>query len=88
MKSVALLVLTTVNAPYGTSLTADELAAKLVIPASDGNSDPSVYAFYSDVSDRLQTAFLAEMAIPFDVASKVAASYSELAGFVLPLARK
>jgi hypothetical protein len=87
MSMTAIKVLATVNAPYGTSLSADELAAKISDPKSAENYDPSAFSFFSDVDETLQTAFLIEMRIDRVIARQLARQFSALAGYTLPLAR-
>jgi hypothetical protein len=84
--SVSALVLSTVNAPYGTALTAEELAAKISHPASVENYDASAFSFYSEVSGDLQHQFLDEMGIDRTVAAEIAEKFSDLAGYPLALA--
>lgn len=86
MKSVAAQVLSTVNAPYGTRLTAEQLAGLISDPSSVDRFDASAFAFFSEVDVRLQEAFLAEMKIDRAVAKAIAQRFSELAGFRLALA--
>jgi len=74
-------VLSTVNAPYGTALSAEQLAAKILDPQSADNCDPSAFSFFSDVEEDLQHSFLSEMAIDLAAASAVAKKYSSLAGY-------
>ena len=62
-RSVASLVLGTVNAPYGTNLKSEDLAAKIVDPTSAEQADVSAYAFFTDVEEGLQREFIAEMAL-------------------------
>ena len=87
MTFVTTTVLATVNAPYGTSLSAEQLALKLADPASADHYDASAFAFFSDVSESLQHAFLDEMHVCIADASFVAQPFSDMAGYKLPLAR-
>ncbi len=87
MSTVAVKVLATVNAPYGTTLSAEQLASKLSDPASAGSFDPSAFSFFSEVDEALQNSFLAEMKIDRAIASDLARKFSDLAGYTLPLAR-
>jgi hypothetical protein len=87
MASVALLVLSTVNAPYGTSLAARELARLVADPASASRGDSSAFAFFSEVPEGLQRAFLDEMGLDHGQVGEVAARFEELAGYPLPLSR-
>ena len=87
MSIVAVKVLSTVNAPYGTALSAEQLASKISDPASAEAFDPSAFSFYSEVDEDLQNSFLNEMHIDQKIASDVARKFSALAGYTLPLAR-
>lgn len=87
MTFVAATVLATVNAPYGTSLSAEQLASKIANPVSAHQFDVSAFAFFSDVSEDLQHSFLNEMHINLTDASVVAQKFSDMAGYELPLAR-
>lgn len=86
MSRVCSLVLSTVNAPYGTRLTADELAERIANPESAARCDAAAFAFFSDVDRDLQTRFIREMKIdPLEAAAQ-ARRFSKLAGYRLPLA--
>lgn len=86
MSSVISQVLTTVNAPYSVKVSAHELAAKLQDPASAASFDASAFAFFSEVSPKLQTEFLEEMGVSRADAVAVATLFSDVAGYKLPLA--
>jgi len=86
MSSVAFKVLSTVNAPYGTNLSAEQLASKLSDFASVENFDASAFSFYSEVNADLQHQFLDEMEIDYGAASAIAQKFSQLAGYPLALA--
>ena len=86
MSGVALKVLSTVNAPYGTDLSAEELASKISDPESVENFDASAFSFYSEVNADLQHQFLDEMEIDRTSASEIARRFSKLAGYRLALA--
>ncbi len=86
MSSVAIKVLSTVNAPYGTNLSAEQLATKISDPASVENFDPSAFAFYSEVDESLQKSFLSEMHIDHSEAKQIARKFSALAGYPMALA--
>lgn len=86
MQSVAAKVLSTVNAPYGTSLSAEQLAQKIASPTSVDAFDASAFAFYSEVDREIQEAFLVEMKIDMDTAALIARKFSKLAGYTLALA--
>jgi len=53
MSSVANKVLSTVNASYGTNLSAEQLALKISDCASAENFDASAFSFYSEVKSRI-----------------------------------
>lgn len=87
MSTIAVIVLSTVNAPYGTSISAEQLATKIIDPASADNHDPAAFSFFSEVSADLQSAFLKEMHIERPMVLEVARKFSALAGYTLPLAQ-
>jgi len=87
MSIVTVKVLSTVNAPYGTMLSAEQLASKISDPASADHFDPSAFSFFSEVDEGLQNSFLDEMHVDPVIASDLARKFSELAGYTLPLAR-
>lgn len=87
MTFVTTAVLATVNAPYGTSLSAEQLASKIADPASAEHYDASAFAFFSEVSESLQHSFLDEMHVSLADVSVVAQRFSDMAGYKLPLAR-
>lgn len=87
MSIVALSVLSTVNAPYGTALSAGELARKLSDHGSVACFDASVFSFLSEVDEGLQKAFVNEMHLDPAVVVDQARKFSALAGYTLPLAR-
>jgi hypothetical protein len=82
--NVALKVLSTVNALYGTNLSAEQLASKISDFASVENFNASAFSFYSEVKADLQHQFLDEMEI--GAASEIAQKFSQLAGYPLALA--
>lgn len=86
MTLVTTTVLSTVNAPYGTTLSAEQLAAKISDPQSADHYDPSAFSFFSEVDADLQHSFLDEMDIDLATAASVAKKFSALAGYELPLA--
>lgn len=79
-------ILTTVCAPYGKSISAAELAERISDPRSLEQYDACVFAFFSEVSERLQREFIEEMGVDPEAAANVAAGFAKLAGFDLPLA--
>ncbi len=86
MTDVATHVLTTVNAPYGTDLSAHQLAAMIADPKSAVDYSAPVFAFFSEVPPALQKQFLTSMGINEAQACEVAHQFSELSGYALPLA--
>ena len=56
-------ILTTVCAPYGESISAAELAERISDPRSLEKYDACVFAFFSEVSERLQREFIKEMGV-------------------------
>ena len=87
MSIVALAVLSTVNAPYGTNLSAEQLAAKIADPQSADQYDAAAFSFFSEVAEDLQLSFLDEMHVDPVAASTVARKFAALAGYEMPLAR-
>lgn len=85
-RNVSLVVLSTVNAPYGTRLTAQELADLISSRDSATSGDASAFAFFSEVSEELQIAFVEEMGLDMDSVKYVAVLYSDMAGYPLALA--
>jgi hypothetical protein len=85
---VSIKVLATVNAPYGTNLTADELVARICDPASPAAFDASAFSFFSDVNVGLQMDFIEEKELDPAVVARIAQAFAELVGFDLPLAKK
>ena len=79
-------ILTTVCAPYGRSISAAELAERIGDPRSLEKYDAYVFAFFSEVSERLQRDFIKEMGVDPRAAANVAAGFAKLAAFDLPLA--
>lgn len=82
------LVLTTVTASYGVQVSARELADRVQDPASVAVFDALTFAFFSEVSPRLQAAFIDEMGVSKADAAMVATLFSEAAGYELPLAAR
>ena len=81
-------ILTTVCAPYRKSISAAELAQRISDPRSLEQYDARVFAFFSEVSERLQREFIEEMGVDPEAAANVAAGFAKLAGFDLSLATK
>lgn len=88
MSPVASMVQTTVTAPYGVKVSARELADRLQDPASAAIFDAPTFAFFSEVSPRLQAAFIEEMGVSKADAAVVATLFSDAAGYDLPLAAR
>lgn len=83
--SVATQVLSTVNAPYGASVDAHQLAAMIVDPKSASEFVAPVFAFFSEVPPATQQQFIAGMGVDAVKASQVADELSKLSGYALPL---
>ncbi len=86
MMDVTTSVLATVNAPYGANLSAQQLAAKIVDPASLAFFDAPVFAFFSEVKEGLQHQFIDIMGVDHDQAHWMANQFAIQAGYALPLA--
>lgn len=86
MASVSAKVMSTISAPYGVLVTAEELAEKIADIKSAESCDCSVFAFLSEVSPKLQHSFIDEMNVSKDAVTAVARKFSDLAGYKLPLA--
>ena len=86
MIDVATQVLTTVNAPYGTDVSAHQLAAMIADPKSAGTFNACVFAFFSEIPPAVQKQFIVAMKVDEAEASKVASQMAEVSGYALPLA--
>lgn len=86
MASVISKILATVNAPYGASVTASQLAAKIADLNSATTYDPAAFAFLSEVSPDLQHRFIEEMGVNAHEVAEVASRFSVIAGYKLALA--
>ncbi|MDW9419188.1 hypothetical protein CN188_02075 [Sinorhizobium meliloti] len=86
MSIVAVKVLCTVNAAYGTTLSAEQLASKISDPAGAVSFDRSAFSFFSEADESLQISFLDEMHVDPTAASDLGRKFSVLAGYP-PLAR-
>jgi hypothetical protein len=86
MRSVATLVMTTVNAPYGTNLSAYQLAELLTDLESANTFNAITFSFFSKIHPDIQRDFLREMGVSALAARKVAHQFSKLSGFRLPFA--
>ncbi|MDW9357491.1 hypothetical protein GOA97_18570 [Sinorhizobium meliloti] len=87
MSIVAVKVLSTVNAAYGTTLSAEQLASKISDPAGAVSFDRSAFSFFSEADESLQISFPDEMHVDPTAASDLGRKFSVLAGYPLPLAR-
>jgi len=83
---VASKVMSTVSAPYGVLVTAAQLADKITDIKSADAYDCSAFAFLSEVSPKLQLSFIDEIGVNKNDVALVARTFSELAGYQLPLA--
>lgn len=79
-------VMATVNAPYGVAVTPAQLAVKIIDPESAVTMDHAAFAFLSEVSPKLQHAFIDAMALDVSKVAALAGKFSALAGYRLPLA--
>ena len=86
MQNVATQVMATVNAPYGAGLSAHQLAAMIVDPASAAQFNAPVFTFFSELAVAVQKEFLAATGVSEAQASTVAALYAHASGYALPLA--
>ena len=79
-------ILATVNGPYGTKVSAQQLAALIADPSSAQACNANAFAFFSEIAPASQLAFIAEMNVDEAKAKAVARQFSDLAGYPLPLA--
>ena len=79
-------VLVTVNAPYGTSVSAVELAEKISSDKSASAFDCAAFTFFSEVTPDQQKSFISDMGLDLSTVGAVASAFSKLAGYDLPLA--
>lgn len=86
MSSVVSKVMATVNAPYGVSVTPEQLASRITDPESAAHYDHAAFAFLSEVSIGLQKAFIETMGLDAQHVTTVAKKFSDLAGYRLVLA--
>lgn len=84
MKNVATQVMVMVNAPYGTDLSAHQLAAMIIDLESASAFSAPVFAFFSEVPSGVQKEFLNAMSVDQMKASKVAEHLAKLSGYTLP----
>lgn len=86
MPNVATQVMTKVNAPYGTDLSAHQLAAMIGDPKSVIEASGPVFSFFSEVPAEVQKEFIDAMGVNQEQASKVASELSKASGYPLELA--
>ncbi len=86
MTALVAAVLTTVSAPYG-RLTAQDLASRIIDPASAERHDAATFAFFSEVPEEQQRQFIAVLCIDPDRVRAVATRFAALAGYPLALGR-
>ncbi len=86
MSPLAAKVMSTVAAPYGVLISAEELAVRIADTGSAASFDCSVFSFLSEVSPKLQLAFIEQMGVSKEAVALVANQFSDLAGYKLPLA--
>lgn len=80
-------VITTVSVTCGGSITAEELAARIVEPASARDGDPYALAFFSDVWLKQQLDFIDKMKVDLVAVILVAREFTKLAGWEMPLGK-
>lgn len=78
-------VISTVTTSNGGSITAEELAMRIVEPSSARDYDPYAFSFFSDVWLKQQLTFIEEMNVDLVSAILVAREFSKLAGWEMPL---
>ena len=86
MSKLTAKVLATVNGPYRTKQSAEQLAALIADPSSAQIRNAAAFAFFSEIAPAAQLAFIAEMDVDVAKAKAVARQYSDMAGYPLPLA--
>ena len=86
MANAVTQVLTTVNAPYGATVSAHQLAAMIIDSQSAIDFNAPVFAFFSEVPLQVQKQFMWAMNVNEQLASQVAEQVSQLSGYALPLA--
>ena len=57
-------------------------------PAGADDYDPSAFAFFSEVEEHIQRAFIVGTGVDEEIALRLADRFSELAGYNLPLRRQ
>jgi hypothetical protein len=86
MSKLTQQVLETVNSPYRTKLSAQQLAALIADPSSARAHNANAFAFFSEIAPAVQLAFIAEMDVDVAKVKAVARQFSDMAGYPLPLA--
>lgn len=86
MSGVADRVLTTVNAPYATALTAQQLARCISGGKITKESLGPTFSFFTEVAPRTQKRFVEEMKLDPKAVAAVARDFSAKAGYRLALA--
>jgi hypothetical protein len=86
MSKVTAQVLATVNGPYQTKQSAQQLAVLIADPSSALTQNAAAFAFFSEIAPAVQLAFLAEMDIDEAKVKAVTRQFSDMAGYPLPLA--
>ena len=79
-------ILATVNGPYGTNVSAQQLAALIADPSCAQACNACAFAFFSEIALATQLAFIAEMNVDPAKVKAVARQFSDMAGYPLPLA--
>lgn len=86
MTYTASKILGTVNAPYGATLSACQLAKAISDIETAQMAMGPVFSFFSEVPENLQEAFVAEMDLPSEKVHGVANFLQASCPFPLPLA--
>lgn len=86
MSKVTAQVLATVNGPYRTKQSAQQLAELIADPSSAPAYNAAAFAFFSEIATDAQLAFIAEMDVDEAKVKEVARQFSDMAGYPLPLA--
>ncbi len=80
-------VINTIAAACGGTITAEELAARIVDPTTAVSGDPYALGFFSDVWLKQQLDFIGEMQVDLVSAILVAREFTKLAGWEMPLGK-
>ena len=86
MSKVTAQVLATVNGPYRTRQSAQQLAALIADPSSALTHNAAAFAFFSEIAPAVQLAFMAEMDVDEAKVKAVARQFADMVGYPLPLA--